>query len=338
MFKFAEPDRFWLLAVIPLMILLWAFWWYWQKTARAQLGNVQKVLPNVSGQRFFLKNVMIAIAVSLMAFAWSNPQRGAKKQTETQESSDVFIALDISQSMLCQDISPSRLELSKIFVKKLVQNLEGERVGLIFFAGNAFLQMPLSSDYAFIFQSIQSATPDMLTEQGTDIAAAIDIAQKSFDPEPGGGRMLVIISDGETHDEDALNKAEDAFDNGTVIYTVGAGTKEGGPIPTGGTGEGQYKRDENNEVVRTRLEEQTLGKIALSGGGEALNLTQGNTAVNKLVNAVAGLQKRQLEVRSFAEYESWYQWFLLPALVLLLLEMYVSYRQKDKNAHGDFSA
>lgn len=328
MFKFAHPEHLWLAAVIPLLIALWVAWWWWRRRALARLGNTAFILPALSSTRFWLKNMMAASAIGLLAFAWANPQRGAKKQTTTQTSSDVFIALDISQSMLCQDIAPSRLAMSKIFIQKLVQKLEGERIGLIFFAGNAFLQMPLSSDYAFIFQSIQSASPDMLTEQGTDIGAAIDIAEKSFDPEPGSGRMLIILSDGELHDEGALDQADEAFDNGTVIYTVGVGTTSGGPIPMGSGGEGQYKRDENNEIVRTRLDEAALGKIALTGGGQSFNLSQGDVAISALARAVDGLQKRSLEVRSFAEYESQYQWFLLPALLLLALEMFVSYRKK----------
>ncbi len=328
MFKFAHPTHFYLLAAVPLLALLWCAWWWWRRRALERLGDTAYVLPAISGRRFLLKSLLLVLSIVFLAIAWANPQMGAKKQTTTQESSDIFIALDISQSMLCQDVAPDRLKLAKIFIQKLVQRLEGERVGLIFFAGNAFLQMPLSSDYAFIFQSIQSASPDMLTEQGTDIAAAIEIAQKSFDPEPGGGRMLVIITDGETHEEGALDKADEAFDNGTVVYTVGAGTTTGGPIPTGSMDEGQYKRDEKNEIVRTRLDEAVLAKIALSGGGQAFNISQGDAAIASLKRAADGLQKRAIEVRSFAEYESRYQWFLLPALLLLGFELLVSFKGK----------
>jgi Ca-activated chloride channel family protein len=329
MFKFEHPDHFWLLASVPVLSLLWGMWWFWQQRARKRLGEISYILPQIAGRRFVAKNFILLIAMVLLTVAWANPQLGAKQETVTQESSDVFIALDISQSMMCQDVAPSRLELAKIFIQKLVQQLEGERIGLIFFAGNAFLQMPLSSDYAFILQSVQSATPDLLTEQGTDIAAAIDIAQESFDPEPGGGRMLVVISDGETHTDEALDKADEAYDNGTVIYTVGAGTVTGGPIPTGGTGAGEYKRDENNNLVRTRLEEGNLGQIALAGGGNSFNISQGDGAIAALQSAVRGLQKRTHQVRSFAAFESRYQWFLLPALLLLLLEMFIRYQKKS---------
>ncbi|MCB0525090.1 MAG: VWA domain-containing protein, partial [Saprospiraceae bacterium] len=176
MFKYAYPEHFWLIAAIPAALLLWIWWWRWRSSALSRLGNTETVLPAVSKRHFWIKGLLWSSAVALLAIAWANPQMGKKKRTETQESSDIFIALDISQSMLCEDVAPNRLELSKIYIQKLVQKLEGERVGLIFFAGTAFLQMPLSSDYAFIFQSIQSASPDLLTEQGTDIAAAIQVA------------------------------------------------------------------------------------------------------------------------------------------------------------------
>ena len=313
-----------------MLLLLWGSWWWWRQRALARLGETIYILPAVSKQRFWFKSLLLIVSITLLAITWADPQVGAKRQTTTQESSDVLIALDISQSMLCEDVAPSRLELSKIFIQKLVQKLEGERIGLIFFAGNAFLQMPLSNDYGFVFKSIQSASPDMLSEQGTDIAAAIDLAQKSFDPEPGGGRMLIIISDGETHEAGSLEKADEAFDNGTFIYTLGAGTTSGGPIPSGSAGEGQYKRDESSQLVRTRLEEATMSKIALSGGGEYYAIQQGDAAVAALTRAAAGLQKRAREVRSFAEFESRYQWFLLPALLLLILELSVSFKKKSE--------
>ena len=328
--KFAHPDHFYLLTIVPLLLALWWSWFRWQQKALLRLGDTTSLLPRFSSKQFWLKNMLVMVGFALLAIVWANPQVGAKNQTTTQESSDVFILLDISQSMLCRDIAPSRLELSKIFIKKLVQKLEGERIGLIFFAGNAFLQMPLSSDYAFVFQSIQSASPDMLTAQGTDIAAAIEVAQRSFDPEPAGGRMLLVFSDGETHDDNTLEKAEDAFNDGTLICTVGVGTASGGTIPLSESGLDANKLDENNQVVITRLQDSVLDKIAAAGGGQAFNVSQGDAAIAALKNIVDGLQKRATAVRSLASMESWYQWFLLPAILLLLLELFVSYNVKIK--------
>lgn len=329
MFRYEHPEYLWLLAAVPLLALLVVIYWFWRKNALVRLGNVERVMPGFSGTRFWLKNVLLALALALLAVAWANPQLGAKKQTVTQEASDVFVALDISQSMLCQDVAPSRLELAKAFAQKLVQTLEGERIGLIFFAGNAFLQMPLSSDYSFIIQSIQSATPDLITEQGTALPAAIDLAQQSFGYEPGGGRAIVLITDGEDHDEGAVDKADKAYDDGIVIYAVGAGTLGGGPIPAGSLDDAQYKRDEKGEIVRTRLNENLLRQLALAGGGQAFNISQSDAAISALRREVDSLQKRELEVRSFAEFESWYQWFLLPALLIFLLETLISFRKRN---------
>ncbi|GAB4488096.1 MAG: VWA domain-containing protein [Saprospiraceae bacterium] len=326
MFRYEHPEHLWLLAAVPLLALLVSVYWFWRKNAMAKLGNVERVMPGFSVAKFWLKNALLALSLALLAIAWANPQLGAKKQTVTQEASDIFIALDISQSMLCQDVTPSRLELAKAFSQKLVQALEGERIGLIFFAGNAFLQMPLSTDYGFILQSIQSAAPDLITEQGTAIPAAIEVAKKSFGYEPGGGRAIILITDGEDHDEGAVDKAEQAFDDGIVTYTVGAGTLGGGPIPIGGS---QYKRDDDGEIVRTKLNENLLRQIAQAGGGQAFNISQGDAAITALRREVDNLQKRELEVRSFAEFESWYQWFLLPALLLLLIEFFISFRKKN---------
>lgn len=330
MFRYEHPEYLWLLAAVPVLALLVMAYWFWRKNALTRLGNVERVMPGFSKTKFWLKNGLLAIGLALLAIAWANPQLGAKKQTVTQESSDVFVALDISQSMLCQDVAPSRLELAKAFAQKLVQTLEGERIGLIFFAGNAYLQMPLSTDYSFIIQSIQSATPDLITEQGTAIPSAIELARQSFGYEPGGGRAIIIITDGEDHDEGAVDKAEKAFDDGIVIYTVGAGTLGGGPIPVGDTDVSQYKRDNDGEIVRTRLNENLLRQIALAGGGgQVFNVSQGDAAISALRREVDNLQKRELEVRSYAEFESWYQWFLLPALLLFLQEVLISFRKRN---------
>lgn len=329
MFRYEHPEYLWLLAAVPLLALLAGAYWFWRKNALARLGKVERVMSGFSATKFWLKNGLLALGLILLAIAWANPQLGVKKQIVMQEASDILIALDISNSMLCEDAAPNRLELSKIFAQKLLQSLEGERIGLIFFAGNAFLYIPLSTDYSFISQSLQSASPDLITEQGTAIGSAIELAEKSFGYDPGGGRAVILISDGESHDDDALKKAEEAFDNGIVIYAVGAGTLGGGPIPTGGMGSGQYKTDNKGEIVRTRLDENLLHNLALKGGGQMYNINQGDAAISALRREVDGLQKRQLEVRSFAEFKSWYRLFLLPAFLILLFEGLISFKKRN---------
>ncbi|MBP6810224.1 MAG: VWA domain-containing protein [Saprospiraceae bacterium] len=317
------------MASAPILLLLLLAYRHWRRRALERLGDTTRLMPVFSELKFWAKGALLAFAIVLLAVAWANPQMGAKKLTTTQNVADVFLAIDISQSMLCRDVAPSRLELTKIFAQKLVQTLEGERIGLIFFAGNAFLAVPLSTDYPFVLQSIQSASPDLLTEQGTAIAAALELADKSFESEPGGGRAIVLITDGENHDEEALNAAKKSYNSGAVIIAVGAGTSDGGPIPTSDWEGSQYKRDEKGDVVRTRLNEDLLRKIALAGGGQALNISQSNRAVAAIEREVGNLEKRALEVRSLDEMVSWYQWFLLPALLLLGAESVISVRKKS---------
>ncbi len=329
--KFEYPDHFYLLLALPAGALLLAAYWFWRQKALAQLGDqalLQRLLPSISPLRFWLKNALFGLGLILLAFSWANPQRGAKQQQAKQESADVFIALDISQSMLAKDIAPSRLEFAKVFARKLVQALEGERVGLIFFAGDAFLQMPLSTDYNFLIQSLQNAEPDLISVQGTAIPRAIDLAAESFGGEPGGGRALILITDGENHDEDAVERAETAYEDGIVICTVGAGTPDGGPIPMGNSDFSEYKRDENGEVVRTRLDEQLLHQLAQAGGGQAFNIKQSDAAVQAIKRIVGGLEKREITLRSYTEFESYFQWFLLPALLLLLVDTWIPFYKK----------
>ncbi len=327
MFQFQHPEYLWLLASVPILLLLLFGYRLWRHKALARLGDTSRLMPVFSENKFWAKGALLALAFTFLALSWANPQQGAKKQTTTQKSADVFLALDISQSMLCRDVAPNRLELTKIFAQKLVQALEGERIGLVFFAGNAFLAVPLSTDYPFVLQSIQSANPDLLTEQGTAIASALELAEKSFEAEPGGGRAVVLITDGENHDEAALDAAKKSYDNGTIILAVGAGTADGGPIPTSDWEGSQYKRDEKGDVVRTRLNEDLLRKIALAGGGQALNVSQSDRAVAAIEREVGGLEKRAMEVRSLDEMESCYQWFLLPALLFLGVEMAIYFQK-----------
>ncbi|MDO8368839.1 MAG: VWA domain-containing protein [Saprospiraceae bacterium] len=332
MFRFQHPDHLWLLAAVPILLLLLFGYRQWRRNVLTRLGETARLMPVFSELKFWLKGILFALALVFLSLAWANPQMGARKQTTTQKAADVFLAIDISQSMLCRDVAPSRLELTKIFAQKIVQALEGERIGLIFFAGNAFLAVPLSTDYSFVLQSIQSASPDLLTEQGTAIGSALELAEKSFESESGGGRAVVLITDGENHDEAALDTAKKSFDRGTVVLAVGAATAGGGPIPSSDWEGSQYKRDEKGEVVRTRLNEDLLRKIAQAGGGQALNISQSDRAVAAIERAVGRLEKRALEVRSLSELESWYQWFLFPALLFLSLETLVSFRKRQKIA------
>ncbi|MCC7506240.1 MAG: VWA domain-containing protein [Saprospiraceae bacterium] len=330
MFRFEHPEYLRLLWAVPALLLLLAAWWRWRRKALAQLagpGAAEQMVPGFSGGRFWIKNLLFLGALILLAFAWANPQRGAKQQTAVQQSADVIIALDISQSMLAEDVRPSRLVLARIFAQKLVQALAGERIGLIFFAGDAYVQMPLSTDYGAAMSFLTEASPDLMTAQGTALPAAIRLAEQTFDPETPAGRALVLITDGEDHDADAVSAAEDARGNGALIFTVGAGTAAGGPIPWSPGGAAGYNRDDKGELVRTRLNETLLHDVARAGGGQAYHISQGDAAIDAIHNAVNQLRKREVAVRSYTEFESYFQWLLLPAFLLLLLETWIFWKK-----------
>ncbi|MFN0013287.1 MAG: VWA domain-containing protein [Saprospiraceae bacterium] len=332
MFRFEHPyflNLFWAVLALPLFLL--AYTW-WRRRAMAQLAvpaSARRVLPGWSGVRFWAKNILVVVALALLALAWANPQRGAKQQTVVQKSADVFIALDISRSMMAEDVAPNRLELAKSFVRKLIHVLEGERIGLIFFAGDAFLQMPLSTDYAAADMFVASANPDLVTAQGTAIPRAVELASEHFDSDPGGGRAFVLVTDGENHDSDAESQVTEAYANGIVTFAVGAGTSNGGPIPMStADAEERYLRDEAGAIVRTRMDESLLNKLASAGGGAVYRLSQGDAALQAIRREVGRLEKRAREVRSFNEFESYFQWFLLPAFLLLVLEGWFAWRKK----------
>ncbi len=330
MFRFEHPEFLRVLWALPVLLLLLVAWRSWRRKAMSQLADplvADQVVPGFSGWRFWVKSGLLLLALALLAFSWANPQRGAKQQTALQQSADVFIAFDISQSMLAEDLRPSRLVLARIFAQKLVQALAGQRIGLIFFAGEAYVQMPLSTDYDAAISFLTEASPDLMTLQGTAIPAAIARAEESFDPETPAGRALILITDGEDHDEGAVDKAAEAHENGLLIMTVGAGTTAGGPIPWAADGASGYKRDANGDLVRTSLNETLLHDVAQAGGGQAYHISQGDAAVDAIRKSVDALEKREVEVRSYTEFESYYQWLLLPALLLLAAETWIFWKK-----------
>lgn len=316
---FQHPPFLHLLWSLPALLLLWAGYRRWRRRAIRRLGDpdlVERLLPSQSAAAFWTRQILFLLSLALLILAAANPQRGVKVRQVRQESSDVILAFDISQSMYCADMTPSRLERARIFTLKLMKALEGERIGLVFFAGNAYLQMPLSVDYEAAAMFLQAAAPDMASEQGTSLARALEAARRAFDPKSKAGRALILITDGEDHEAGALKQAAAAYKDGIVVYTVGVGTEAGGPIPLGGL---QYKRDASDRLVHSSLNEPLLRAIAEAGQGEASHIRQGATAIQTIKIGVDRLEKRAVERRSYSDFESYFQWLLAPAIVLFLL-------------------
>jgi Ca-activated chloride channel homolog len=330
MFKFEHPAFLYFLVAIPIFILFLYLFLRWRKLAAQRFGSdsmILRLIPDYSEKRFWRKSAVFAGALTLLCIAWANPQKGGKREKSTQKSADIFIALDISKSMLAEDIAPNRLERASVFAQKIVKALPGQRIGLIFFAGSAYLQMPLTTDYGTAISFLSTANPDLISEQGTAITEAIDLAIASFDPTEKAGRAVILLTDGENHDDKAIDVAEKAFDEGIVITSVGVGTAEGGSIPIGvGINGSSVKRDENGEVIRSKLNEKLIFDLAKAGGGTSYNLSQGESIIQSITTSIEQLKKRNIETRSYSTFESYYQWFLLPGLLLLLLEFLMPFR------------
>lgn len=339
MLQLEHPEHLYALLLLPLLgVFFWAAWTA-RNRAIGRFGNhslMQQLMPQVSRYRQYLKFGLLMLAVALLAVGWANPQYGAKLQQYKRKSVDIIVAFDLSQSMLATDITPSRLERARRFAQELVEGLRSERIGMIVFAGSAFLQSPITTDYNAIQLSLRSANPDMIGNQGTAIADAITLAEDSFEDNNKSHKALIIITDGENHEEEALAAAQKAADDGLILYTVGVGTNEGGYITIRQGGREMYKRDQQGNPVRSRLNEAVLQEIAEAGDGKYFNLSAGSDAVvAALKERIDKMEKRAFEQRSFSEFESSFQWFVGLALLLLLAEFLMPYRSSAKRRSTD---
>ncbi len=334
MFRFEYTEHLYALALIPLLLLFFAFAWRARRRAVQRFGETRLMsylMPLVSTYRYYLKFGLLLLSLALLAIGWANPQYGTKLAKVTAKSVDVFIALDISQSMLAEDVPPSRLIRARRFAQDIVTNLRGERLGLILFAGSAYVQSPITADFNAILLSLRSAHPNMITDQGTAIGGAIKLAMESFDENNQNHKALIIISDGEEHEEDALLQAKTARENGLLVYTVGVGSPDGGLIPIEERGRETYKRSPSGEPVLSILNEEMLRALAQAGEGRYFNLASGSSQVlDALKESIGQIEKREMEQRVFSEYNSYFQWFVGLAILLLILEFLLPYRSSQR--------
>lgn len=323
MFRFEEPSAFYLLLLIPVLGGIYLLSKKNLQKRIIQFGQPALISKLINGH--FSENNVLALtigAILCLIIAAANPQYGLKKDKVKVNKSDIFIALDISNSMNATDISPSRLEKLKRFASQLIESRKGDQLGLILFAGGAYLQMPLTLDYAAADLFARSANTDMAGSQGTAIGEAIDLAMRSAKEK--NQRALIIISDGEDHDEDAIQMAEKATEAGWSVFTVGAGTPEGGYIPVINAGREEFKMDDEGNPVKTVLNKDLLQKIADAGKGQFYLLNDKTTdIISDLNTKIDQLQKHAVEVRSYSEYRSFYQYFLIAGIFLLLISYFM---------------
>jgi Ca-activated chloride channel family protein len=322
-----EKIWFWLLLVIPLVILLYLLLVFWQRRTRRKFADshlLKSLVPDRSRSKPFLKLLLILLGIAALVVALVNPKIGSKMETVKREGVDIVFAIDVSKSMEAEDIAPSRIEKSKQLVSQILNNLGSDRVGIIAYAGGAFPQLPITTDYSSAKMFLQALNTDMISSQGTAISDAIELATTYYDDDQQTNRVLFIISDGEDHEGNVEDIAEQAAEDGIRIFTIGVGTEKGGPIPIKRNGVIQnYKKDNQNETVITKLNPQTLQEIADATEGAYIEGNVTGDVVDEVLSQLQNIEKTEFEAKQFADYESQFQWFLGIALALFFLDIFV---------------
>ncbi len=321
MFRFEDPIYLYLLVLIPLLALLRFLMVHQQKKRLRRFGDpelVRVLMPDVSRFRPLVKFSLLMAALALLIVALARPQFGTKISHEKRTGIETVIAMDISNSMLAEDVTPSRLDRAKMMVENLVDHFTNDKIGLIVFAGDAFIQLPITSDYVSAKMFLSSIDPSMMAVQGTDIAKAISMASHSFTPQEGVGKAIIVITDGEDHEGGALEAAKDAQEKGLRVYVLGVGSPQGAPIPTG---DGSYMKDQAGQTVMTGLNEEMCRQLAQAGGGAYIHVENNSSAQDQLDAELEKLAKKEIESTIYSDYDEQFQAVAIIALLLLILEV-----------------
>jgi Ca-activated chloride channel family protein len=328
MIQLDEKIYFYLLFIIPVIVMLFVLQQVWKKRTRkkfAESSLLRKLTPNRSSFKSSLKLMFFLLGITFLTLGLVNPKIGTKLETVKREGVDIVFAVDVSKSMLAEDIAPNRLEKAKRLVSEIINQLASDRIGIIAYAGQAFPQLPITTDYGAAKMFLQNMNTDMLTSQGTAINEAIELATTYYDDEEQTNRVLFIISDGEDHSEGTTLKAvDDAVEAGIQIFTIGVGKSKGAPIPIKRNGVVEsLKKDRQGEVVITKLNEVVLQDIASEGNGEYINGTNTGDAVEQIKEILIQMDKTEFEAKQFAEYKDQFQWFLGVGLLFLFLDVFI---------------
>lgn len=318
-FRFANPDILYLLLLVPVLILVWAAGNRRRRLARERFGDpelVRRLSPDYSPARMTVKFLIRLMAFILALLTVARPQFGSKLEEVKREGVEVIIALDVSNSMLATDINPSRLERARQAISQLVDQLRNDRIGLILFAGDAYTQIPVTNDYLSAKMFLASAGPDAVSKQGTAIGAAIELGIRSFTPDSDKSRALIIITDGENHEDDAVGKARMAAEKGITVHTIGIGSPEGSPIPVTTGARTDYLKDREGNTVISKLDEKTLREIASVTGGNYVRASNSSIGLNEIYNDIGRMNKSETNTVMYTEYNDQ---FLVPAVLLFLL-------------------
>ena len=326
---FSRPVFLYLLLLVPLMPLLYGIGRYLRVRRLRRFGDeemVRRLMPRWSRSRGWVKVVLFSVAFGFFAIGLSRPQIGAKLKEHKAKGAEIMIVLDVSNSMLAQDYSPNRLERAKLAISRLVDRLQGDRVGLIIFAGSSFVQLPITTDYISAKMFLNSITTESVPIQGTAIGDALSMAARSFSVQSENSRAIIVITDGENHEDDPVGVAKDVAEMGIKIYTIGVGSAQGKPIPY----KGEYLKDKDGNMVVTRLDESTLREIARVGNGAYIHAGNEEFGLNPIIDDIRRLQQEEFSNVVFEEYDEQYMYFFAIALTLLVLEALIGQRRAKR--------
>ncbi len=336
MIRFANSEYLWGLLIIPLFLLLFLAVSNWKKRALVSLGDrrvVDAMIPEVSFSRPWVKFILFMVAYAFLILAAADPQIGSKMEEEKKKGADLMILLDVSNSMLSEDMTPNRLESAKQAIAQLVDKLHSDRIGIIVFAGEAYVQLPMTTDYSAAKLFLGTINPGMVPTQGTAIGAAIDMGMKSFDFKDGTGKAMIIITDGENHEDDAVVAAKEAAGKDVMVNVIGMGSANGSPIPIFQNGKQVgFHTDSAGHTVISKLDETMCKEITAAGQGAYVRATNANVGLNIIMDQIGKVQRKTYDSKSFKDFEDRFQFLLGNAFVLLIVEFFISNRKSIKLA------
>ncbi len=328
MFRFAHPDFLYLLFILPALIVFYIYAMAQKKKAIKKYGNPEllaELMPEVSRGRQRLKFWLLFGAIAVVIFVIAGPQFGSKLETVKRQGVEIMVCLDVSNSMLAEDVSPNRLEKAKQMLSKLTDGFNNDKMGLIVFAGDAFTQLPITSDYISAKMFLSSINPSMVSTQGTAIGAAINLALRSFTPSETSDKTIILITDGENHEDDAVKAAAAAAEKNIHVNIVGMGDPKGSPIPIAGAN--NYMKDKDGNVVITKLNEQMCQEIVAAGNGMYVRADNTNSAQKALQKEIEKMNKSELDSKVYSEYNEQFQTLAWIALILLIAEFLILERK-----------
>jgi Ca-activated chloride channel family protein len=333
MFKFEHTIYFYAFTAIPVMLILVIWYFISRKKKLQRLGEanlISELIPYSSKRKRIIKVILFLLGFSSLVIALCNLQTGSKLTEVKREGADIIVCIDVSNSMMAQDLSPDRLTRAKYALEKMIDGLQGDRLGLVIFAGEAYVQLPITTDYSAAKLFLESIGPGMVPVQGTNLSDAITKASESFSNDEGKNRAIILITDGENHDSEAIKAAEDAGKNGIMINTIGIGSLDGVPIPIIENGHMKgYRKDKEGQTVITKLNAELLKTIASKANGVFVQASQADIGLGAVLDKIGELDKAQLENKMYTDYEDQFQWFLGLALILFFIEFLISERVSE---------